>query len=334
MTKFLDAKPCNFKLRFSPYAWAKLLYLRDVGDTEVGMYGITSTEDPMLITDVKLVKQKCTSCTVELDTEDSVQFVDRMLDQGLAPWQCQNIWIHTHPGNCPEPSGTDEDNFNKNFSHPHWAIFFILAKGGQTWCEVQFNVGPTCHVVVEHSIIYGGHFQGSDEKAWQTEYEKNVTKQKWDFTEYKKSTTNYTMPKKYQKDDELFASMEHASEDCPNNDLHSVAAWLSKCGFNDQQIVAYEEHSLGCTGLSEDLMSQDWAPCWSEHDDEDAMGWEDGKVWYWDLESDEFYQYDPKKDRFYVHSTGCRYKPKKGELWVDKVRAFAKKGNKQIITTV
>lgn len=328
MTEYLNAKPCKFNLRFSPYAWAKLLHFRDAGDTEVGMYGITSTEDPMLIIDVKLVKQECTGATVELDTEDSAAFVERMLDEGLAPWQCQNIWIHTHPGNCPEPSGTDEDNFKKNFSHPNWAIFFILANGGQTWCEAQFNVGPTCRVVVEHSIIYGGHFQGTDKKAWQAEYEKNVTKQKWNF---KTPTIGYTMPKKSDNEDELFASMERAVDDCPYTpDLHAVAAWLSKCGFSDQQIIAYEEHSLGCEDLNKDSISDDW-PYWHTQDDGD-MFWADGKVWYWDLENDEFYLYDPKKNRFYVDSTGKRYTPKKGEKWADEVRAFAKKGNKQEIT--
>lgn len=322
MSEYLNAKPCNFKLQFSPYAWAKLLYFRDAGNTEVGMYGITPTEDPMLITDVRLVKQECTGATVELDTEDSGKFVERMLDEGLAPWQCQNIWIHTHPGNCPEPSGTDKDNFKKNFSHPNWAVFFILANGGQTWCEVQFNVGPTCRVTCEHSVVYEGNFRGTDKEAWQEEYKKNVTKQKWNF---KTPTMGYVMPKKSDNKDELFASMERASDGCPNADLHSVAAWLSKCGFSDQEIVDYEGHSLGCPDMERDLLSQDM-PCWDSQN-EDDMFWEDGRVWFWDQESDEFYLYDPKKNRFYVHSTGHRYKPKKGEKWADEVRAFAKKSN-------
>jgi len=34
--------PRRPKLRFSPTAWAKLLFLRDRGPTEVGGFGITS----------------------------------------------------------------------------------------------------------------------------------------------------------------------------------------------------------------------------------------------------------------------------------------------------
>lgn len=331
MSDYLNAKPCNFRLRFTPYAWAKLLYFRDAGDTEVGMYGITPTENPMLITDVRLVKQECSVATVELDTEDSGKFVEKMLDEGLAPWQCQNIWIHTHPGNCPEPSGTDEENFKKNFSHPHWAVFFILADGGQTWCEVQFNVGPTCRVSCEHSVIYEGSFQGTNKKAWQEEYEKNVTKQKWNFKTPEingnRGIMGYAMPKKSDNEDELFASMERAADDCPNADLHSVAAWLNKCGFSDLQIVAYEEHSLGC--IDDVTMAKEWEkdlPCWRSQDELDIF-WENDKVWFWDQESSEFYMYDPRKNRFYIHSTGRRYKPKKGEKWAERVREFAKRKN-------
>ena len=43
-------------LRFSPYAWAKLLYLRDRGDTEVGGFGISCPEDLLLVEDVRLVR--------------------------------------------------------------------------------------------------------------------------------------------------------------------------------------------------------------------------------------------------------------------------------------
>ena len=40
-------------LRFTPYAWAKLLYLRDRGDSEVGGFGITSRDDLLLVKDVR-----------------------------------------------------------------------------------------------------------------------------------------------------------------------------------------------------------------------------------------------------------------------------------------
>src|SRR4051812_35743192 len=39
------------RLRFSPTAWAKLLFLRDIGDTEVGGFGITPADDLLFVED-------------------------------------------------------------------------------------------------------------------------------------------------------------------------------------------------------------------------------------------------------------------------------------------
>ena len=44
-------------LRFSPTAWVKLLFLRDAGESEVGGFGITASDDLLFIKDVQLVGQ-------------------------------------------------------------------------------------------------------------------------------------------------------------------------------------------------------------------------------------------------------------------------------------
>src|SRR5690349_11203509 len=54
-------------LRFTPTAWAKLLFLRDRGPTEVGGFGITDRDDLLLVTDLKLVRQDCSSISVAFD---------------------------------------------------------------------------------------------------------------------------------------------------------------------------------------------------------------------------------------------------------------------------
>ena len=43
-------------LRFSPTAWAKLVFLRDITDNEVGGFGITEADDLLFVTDFALVK--------------------------------------------------------------------------------------------------------------------------------------------------------------------------------------------------------------------------------------------------------------------------------------
>ena len=75
-------------LRFTPYAWAKLLFLRDHGPTEVGGFAITEPDDPTFVQDIRLVKQQCTAVTVAFD-DDAVQEVLGLPDDhepfGLMP---------------------------------------------------------------------------------------------------------------------------------------------------------------------------------------------------------------------------------------------------------
>jgi hypothetical protein len=72
------AEPLNNlpRLRFTPWSWAKLLHLRDAGLTEVGGFGITDANDATLITDVRLVRQHCTSVTVAFCDDSVADFFD------------------------------------------------------------------------------------------------------------------------------------------------------------------------------------------------------------------------------------------------------------------
>jgi hypothetical protein len=60
----------------------------------------------------------------------------------LAPQQFARLWIHTHPGACPEPSFTDEQTFARVFGGCDWSVMFILAKGGASYARLHFGAGP------------------------------------------------------------------------------------------------------------------------------------------------------------------------------------------------
>ena len=130
--------PC---LRFNPTAWAKLLFMRDAGETEVGGFGISAADDLLLIEDFQLVRQVCDVASVSFDDASVADFFDRQVDAGLKPCQVGRIWVHSHPGSCPQPSVTDEETFARVFGRADWAVMFILARGGQTFARLQFNVG-------------------------------------------------------------------------------------------------------------------------------------------------------------------------------------------------
>ena len=95
-------------LRFSPYAWAKLLYLRDCGETEVGGFGLTASDDLACVEDVRLVRQRCIPVSAEFDDAAVADFFDEQVDLGRRPEQVARIWLHTHPvdlGDRPSAHG-------------------------------------------------------------------------------------------------------------------------------------------------------------------------------------------------------------------------------------
>jgi proteasome lid subunit RPN8/RPN11 len=131
------------RLVFSTQAWLKLQVLCHAGETEVGAFGISDPQNLLLIQDVVTVKQSCTSVTVRFDDSAVSEFFEQQVEAGRGPQSFGRIWIHTHPGASPDPSGTDEETFNRVFGRCDWAIMFILARGGATYCRLRLNTGPT-----------------------------------------------------------------------------------------------------------------------------------------------------------------------------------------------
>lgn len=150
------------------------MYLRDAGDTEIGGFGIAHAEDLLLIEDIQTVTQKATEVTVAFDDSAVADFFGDQVEQGRRPEQFARVWIHTHPGDSANPSGTDEETFARVFGSCDWAIMFILAQGGKTYCRLRFNVGPGGATTLPVEIDYGEPFAGSDPASWLTEYERNV----------------------------------------------------------------------------------------------------------------------------------------------------------------
>ena len=141
-------------LRFTPTAWAKLLYLRDRGDTEVGGFAISAASALLSIEDVQLVRQICSPTSVVFDDQSVADFFDKQVDQGRSPQEFGRIWVHTHPGNSPHPSMTDEETFARVFGNTEWAVMFILAQGGQTYARLQIKAGPGAVCLLPVEIDY------------------------------------------------------------------------------------------------------------------------------------------------------------------------------------
>jgi proteasome lid subunit RPN8/RPN11 len=161
-------------LRFSPYAWAKLLFLRDCGNTEVGGFALSAAGDLLLVEDLRLIRQRTSVASVCFDDEAVADDFDLQIDAGLPPERFFRIWIHTHPGDSAEPSGTDEETFQRVFGRCDWAVMAILSRGGETTARLRFNVGPGGDVELPVRVDYSVGFPAADHAAWEAEYDQCV----------------------------------------------------------------------------------------------------------------------------------------------------------------
>jgi hypothetical protein len=174
-TKLKTKQPLHQpSLRFSPTAWGKLRYLRDLGETEIGGFGVSAADDPLYVEEVLLVRQRCTPVSVAFDDGAVADLVDRLVDQGIGPGRCSRIWIHTHPGNCPRPSFVDEATFRRVFGRTEWSVMTILARNDAAYARLAFHVGPGASMEIPVTVDYNRPFAGTDSAAWEREYRETV----------------------------------------------------------------------------------------------------------------------------------------------------------------
>jgi len=161
-------------LRFTPYAWAKLLYLRDLGDTEVGGFGISRNDDLLLIEDIRLVRQRCSAVSVRFDDAAVADFFDEQVDLGRRVEQFARAWIHTHPANSAQPSDVDEETFARCFGRADWAVMCILARGGERYGRLRFGVGPGGQMRIPVEVDFTPPFPAACHDTWEEEYQRAV----------------------------------------------------------------------------------------------------------------------------------------------------------------
>ena len=169
----------SLALRFSPTAWAKLLYFRDKSDNEVGGFGITKPDDLLFVKDFITVKQEVTCVSVKFDDEAVANLFEDQVDLGRRPEEFARIWLHSHPGSSPEPSGVDKETLARVFGSCQWAVMLIVAQNDKTYAELSFNVGPGGQVLIPVEIDYGQDFGPSNQELWDAEYAANVEAIEW-----------------------------------------------------------------------------------------------------------------------------------------------------------
>jgi proteasome lid subunit RPN8/RPN11 len=155
------------------------LYFRDKTDNEVGGFGITISEDLLYVTELITVKQEVTGVSVKFDDEAVADFFETQVDLGRKPEQFARVWLHSHPGDSPEPSITDYETFQRVFGSCQWAVMFVLAQNSKTYAKLSFNVGPGGQVLIPTEVDYSLDFGPTDHGLWDEEYKASVKVTEW-----------------------------------------------------------------------------------------------------------------------------------------------------------
>lgn len=166
-------------LRFTPYAWNKMVYMLHEADTEVGGWGVSSESDLLLVHDFQLVKQKAGPASIDFDQVGMAQYACDMAEQGYSPNECMRIWIHTHPGFGCKPSRTDESTFREVIGQCDWGVMFIVSETHDTYAKLVHNVGPRVPAIIPVSIDWEAGHPGSDEDAWSKELDSLVEEERY-----------------------------------------------------------------------------------------------------------------------------------------------------------
>ena len=129
------------------------------------------------------MKQRVSVVSVEFDDTAVADYVDRCVDQGIVPQRCMRTWIHTHPGESPDPSSTDEQTHSRVFGACDWSIIFIIGRTGKTYARLSFAAGPGASMMLPVSVDWAAWPQLVSDHAdqiltlmeeWQDEYGRNI----------------------------------------------------------------------------------------------------------------------------------------------------------------
>ena len=136
----------------------------------MGAFGITRSDDLLLVEEVQLVQQRCTETYVAFDDVAVAEHFEQQVDLGRRPEQCGRIWIHTHPGQSAQPSHIDIETFQRVFGSCDWAVMFIISRSGETYAELSWQHGGPASIRLYVEVDYSHPFAASDNDSWEDEY--------------------------------------------------------------------------------------------------------------------------------------------------------------------
>jgi len=154
----------------------------------VGFFGICAADDLMYVEDLAVPKQKVSAITVCFDDLSVADYFEDCAEAGIQPSRCGRVWIHTHPGSSPHPSGVDEETFSRVFGSCDWAVMAIVARGGASYARLSFSAGPGGSAIIPIEVDWQRMSQDLVERegkldelfsGWMDEYGSRIFPEEW-----------------------------------------------------------------------------------------------------------------------------------------------------------
>lgn len=222
----------DLKLTFTPYAFAKIMYMANAVDIEISGMAITTSSDPLLVTDFLLIKQEGTEASTEFDMDHYEEVMFALCDPSgetkLQPTQCQRIWVHTHPSFSPTPSLTDVKTFSDGWGVCDWSVMCIVTQEGEMFAQLNIKssaenvTGKHIRHKLETGVSYLHPFPETDHEAWQEELDTLVTRAR--------ISTAPRFPSLFTND---CRSRGDGIEFSRKTDYRSVSGWGNTFGIGD-----------------------------------------------------------------------------------------------------
>lgn len=161
-------------LRFTPTCWAKLRLFRDLADVQIGAFGISTTQDPLLIVDIVLPRQACTPTSTALldDHWPATHSIDRKT--GPAKERKHYHWITVRTDMDCTADCLSTTFVNKMDNWFPWWTNCTVAQNDTARATLMCNIGPGLRQSLVVLVDFQHPFNGSDHVSWRREYEAAV----------------------------------------------------------------------------------------------------------------------------------------------------------------
>ena len=170
---------------FTLEAWAKIEhFVKKSKSDEVSGFGIGSVDNPMKVEDFHLIKQVVGGTHTEIEGPALAEHVALMARQGIEPFRCMRVWIHSHPfsSNTPSPSGTDTDTILNVLGEADWAVMVIVSSECQpstTYAELMARIpflNRKLRIKIDVKVPWESVLNPSQVESLDSEFTANVSK--------------------------------------------------------------------------------------------------------------------------------------------------------------